>query len=172
MSASGDLRPLYDFAVEGPVQAEVFVLWLDGSQIMLTGPCGPEAWYVELGEDGDPVDTVTRMAIDNIGAPLVVHSTSWRRTRGAVVLSFVAVIAPGTAAGLESIPVRRAELARSGATTAPTAIVTAQVLEHGLRHLAWLVADDDVVRNELAGEWASVLAGYVPEPFRHVRLKE
>jgi len=40
------------------------------------------------------------------------------------------------------------------------------VLEHALRHLAWLAEDDDVVRHELSGEWRAALAGYVPEPFR------
>ena len=39
-------------------------------------------------------------------------------------------------------------------------------MEHGLRHLAWLVADDPVVAAELSGEWRRVLASYVPEPFR------
>jgi hypothetical protein len=39
-------------------------------------------------------------------------------------------------------------------------------VEHGLRHLAWLVHDDPVVAAELSPAWAAVLAGYVPEPFR------
>lgn len=162
-------RPIYDFAVEGPVQAEVFVCWLDGGDIKLTGPCGPAPWYIELGEADDPVDTVTKLVRANVGEPIIVHSTSWRRAREAVVLSFVVVIAPALAATMDSVHVGRAELARGAAAEAPISIDTAQVVEHGLRHLAWLVRDDPVVREELAGRWAEVLADYVPEPFRNLR---
>lgn len=161
-------RPVYDFAVEGPVQAEVFVLYLDDGQITLTGPCGADPWLIELGPDDDPVDTVTRMVRTNVGKPTVVHSTSWRRDRAAVILSFVVVIDRELAAPFESVPIGRSVLARSEATAAPTTIASAQVIEHGLRHLAWLVRDDEVVREELSGEWAKALEGYVPEPFRHI----
>jgi hypothetical protein len=162
-------REQFDFDVEGPVQAEVFVLWLEDGRLQLTGPCGPEAWYIELGEDDDPVETVGMLVSSNIGEPIVVHSTSWRRSRDAVVLSFVVVISPELAAGMESVPLERADLARSSATHAPTSVATAQVVEHGLRHLAWLVRDDPVVATELQGGWARVLEGYVPEPFRNLK---
>ena len=161
---------MYDFAVEGPVQAEVFVLWLDGNRIMLTGPCGPEAWYVELGSDDDPVEAVTRLARDNVGEPTVVHSTSWRRSRDAVVLSFVVVVGEEQARSLYSVPVERFDLARSEAASAPITVAHGQVLEHGLRHLAWLVSDDPVIARELADGWAKALDGYVPQPFRHLPL--
>jgi len=36
--------------VEGPVRAELFVVWLHGDQLELTGPCGAAPWLVELGE--------------------------------------------------------------------------------------------------------------------------
>jgi hypothetical protein len=42
------------------------------------------------------------------------------------------------------------------------------VVEHGLRHLAWLVQDDPVVRAELPAAWVPLLAAYVPEPFRNL----
>ncbi len=48
----------------------------------------------------------------------------------------------------------------------PREIAWGQVVEHGLRHLAWLVRDDPVVAAELPPPWVSALAGYVPEPFR------
>jgi hypothetical protein len=83
-----------------------------------------------------------------------------------VVLSFVVVIDEELARGLDSAPIGRADLARSEATAAPRAIAHEQVVEHGLRHLAWLVADDPVVAGELSGTWRDVLASYVPEPFR------
>jgi len=38
---------------------EVFVLRLGGRGLELTGPCGPDAWYLEVGEDDDPVAAVT-----------------------------------------------------------------------------------------------------------------
>lgn len=161
-------RPVYDFKVEGPVQAEVFTLYLDEGSIMLTGPCGADPWLIELGPDDDPVETVTRLVRGNLGEPIVVHSTSWRRSRDAVILSFVVVIEPSLAKGLEAAPVDRSELARSEATSAPKSIASRQVIEHGLRHLAWLVRDDPVVRYELSGPWTEVLNGYVPEPFRNI----
>lgn len=162
-------RPIYDFGVEGPVHAEVFVLYLDGETVRLTGPCGPAAWFVEVHQQDDPLETVSRMVRSQVGEPILSHSTSWRRGRDAVVLSFVVVIEPSLADGMQSLPIARAELARNEATSAPASIETAQVLEHGLRHLAWLVRDDPVVAAELPDGWKRALAGYVPEPFRHLR---
>ena len=154
------------FDVEGPVQAEVFVVWLNGDHLELTGPDGPAPWLIELGATDHPVEVVDRMVRDVVGPPLLVHSTSWRRDRGAVILSFVVVIDESLARGLISVPIGRAELARSEATAAPREIAYQQVMEHGIRHLAWLVADDPVVAGELSDEWRIVLAAYVPEPFR------
>jgi hypothetical protein len=152
--------------VVGPVQAEVFVLWLNGDRIELTGPCGSAPWLIELGETDHPVDVVARIVADVVGPPVLVHSTSWRRERGAIVLSFVVVIEPGLVGTMASAPIGRAELARSGATAAPSAIHHQQVAEHGLRHLAWLIRDDPVVAAEMSSAWAGALAAYVPEPFR------
>jgi hypothetical protein len=98
-----------------------------------------------------------------------VHSTSWRRARDSVILSFVVVIDEQLAKGMESAPVERSDLARSEATSAPASIAENQVLEHGLRHLSWLVSDDPVVKSELAEPWADVLKDYKPEPFRNLR---
>lgn len=41
--------PVFEFDIEGPVQAEVSVLWLNGEQLELTGPCGAAPWYIEVG---------------------------------------------------------------------------------------------------------------------------
>lgn len=156
------------FDVEGPVQAEIFVVWLAGDHLELTGPCGAAPWLVELGTADHPVEVVTRLVRDAVGAPLLVHSTSWRRDRDAVILSFVAVIDPSLVGDMESLPVGRSELARGEATAAPRAIASAQVVEHGLRHMAWLAKDDPVVASELPPGWREVLTGYVPEPFRNL----
>jgi hypothetical protein len=133
----------------------------------LAGPCGPDPWYIEVGDE-DPVEVVSRLSANLLGRPLLVHSTSWRRARGSVILSFVVVISDDQALQLAGMPVARAELARSSATAAPAAIAAGQVIEHGLRHLAWLVADDETVLAVLSPEWKGLLGGYVPEPFRHL----
>jgi hypothetical protein len=150
----------------GPVQAEVFVVWLNGDRIELTGPCGPAPWLMELGEVEHPVEVVDRIVRDVVGDPLLIHSTSWRRDRGSVILSFVVVIEPDRVGEMASAAIGRVDLARSATTAAPRAIAHEQVVEHGLRHLAWLAADDPVVRAELPAAWRSVLAAYTPEPFR------
>lgn len=154
--------------IEGPVQAEVFVVWLNGTQLELTGPDGAAAWLIQLGETDHPVEVVDRIVRDVIGPPLLVHSTSWRRDRGAVILSFLVAIEPGLRGNMASRPIGRSDLARSGATAAPSVIGSSQVLEHALRHLAWLAQDDPVVAAELSEGWRSALADYVPEPFRNL----
>lgn len=159
-------RPAEPWDIEGPVQAEVFVIWLNADRIELTGPCGAAPWLIELGETNHPLEVVDRIVRDAVGAARLVHSTSWRRDRGAVILSFVAVIDDDLVGEMESAPIGRAELARSEATVAPRAIAHEQVLEHGLRHLAWLAREDAVVASELSANWQGALAAYVPEPFR------
>jgi hypothetical protein len=154
--------------VESPVQAEVFVVWLNDGRLELTGPCGAAPWLLELGATDHPVEVVDRIVRDVVGRPLLVHSTSWRRDRDAVILSFVVAIESGLVGDMGSAPIGRSALARSEATAAPASIATAQVVEHGLRHLAWLAQDDPVVREELAPAWRSALAAYVPEPFRNL----
>jgi hypothetical protein len=156
------------FDVQGPVQAEVFVVWLAGDHLELTGPCGAAPWLLEIGATDHPVDVVTRIVRDVIGDPLLIHSTSWRRDREAVILSFVVVIDPNLVGSMDSLPIVRSELARGATTAAPREIATTQVVEHGLRHMAWLAKDDPVVAAELPAGWRDLLAEYVPEPFRNL----
>lgn len=152
--------------VEGPVQAEVFVVWLRDGGIQLTGPCGSDPWMLELGATDHPLEVVDRIVRDVIGDPIVVHSTSWRRDRGAVILTFLVVIAAELVGAMATVRVTRVDLARSEATAAPREIAHSQVLEHALRHLAWLIRDDPAVREALPSEWRTALDDYVPEPFR------
>jgi hypothetical protein len=154
--------------VEGPVQGEVFVLWMNGTRVEVTWPCGAGPWYLEIGPDEHPVEVVRRVVTDVIGVPRLVHSTSWRRDRQSVILSFVVIIDADMVGAMPSEPVARAELARSQATAPPRAIHPRQVIEHGLRHLAWLVTDDQTVASELSEAWKGVLAGYDAEPFRNL----
>jgi hypothetical protein len=154
--------------VTSPIQAEVFVVFLDGDHLELTGPCGAAPWILELGQTDHPVEVVDRIVRDVIGDPLLVHSTSWRRDRDAVILSFVVVIDRALVGSMECRSIERAALARSEATIAPRAIATDQVVEHGLRHMAWLATDDPVVAVTLDDQWRALLADYVPEPFRNL----
>jgi hypothetical protein len=85
-----------------------------------------------------------------------------------VILSFVVVIDRALVGTMASLPIERSELARSEATAAPRQIATSAVVEHGLRHLAWLAQDDPVVAAELPAAWRSLLAEYRPEPFRNL----
>jgi hypothetical protein len=160
--------PLAGIDVGGPVLVEVFVLCLRAGAIELTGPCGSAPWYVEKAAGEHPVDVVRRLVADVIGEPELVHSTSWRQSDEGVILSFFVVVDPGLVETMVSAPVVRGELARSGTTTAPASIATDQVLEHAIRHLAWLARDDAVVRAKLSEEWTSALAPYLPEPFRNL----
>jgi hypothetical protein len=154
--------------VEGPIRAEVFVVALIDDRLELTGPCGPAPWLLEVGAAEHPVEVVTRIVRDTVGEPLLVHSTSWRRDGDAVILSFVVVIEEALVGAMAHRPVERRDLARGGTTAAPREIDVAQVVEHGLRHMAWLDKDDPVVAAELPPAWRELLASYVPEPFRNL----
>ena len=158
----------YGFDVEGPVRAEIFVVWLNGDDIELTGPCGAAPWIVELGATDHPVGVVDRIVRENVGEPRLVHSTSWRHEADTVILSFVVVIDATLVGSMESAAIARTDLARSTATAAPSTIDHRQVMEHGLRHLAWLAVDDPAVSAELAVPWRAALASYAPEPFRNL----
>jgi len=144
------------------------MIWLNADRLELTGPDGARPWVLQLADGEHPVEAVERIVSGLVGPPVLVHSTSWRRDGNAVILSFVVVIAPEQVAGMASALIPRAELARSEATRAPTTIGDPQVLEHGLRHVAWLAQDDEVVAERLTGGWREALAAYVPEPFRNL----
>jgi hypothetical protein len=166
--------------IDGAVQAEVLGLRLGDDGIELTGPCGPAPWYIQVGAADDPLVLASAMVSGNLGEPLAVHSTSWRRARstswrrarGAVVLTFAAALGADHHHRRDSAPVRRVALARNSATEPPSEVSAAQVIEHALRHLAWLVADDLVVADRLGYPWARALRGYRPEPFRAFAAKE
>jgi hypothetical protein len=153
--------------IAGPVEAEVFVVYHHAGRIWLTGPCGPAPWRIE-SRARHPIDLVRSMAAEVVGAPALVHSTSWRWEHDAVVLSFLVVVDRTQATGFESLAVVRSDLARSTTTEAPPAIGSWQVVEHALRHLAWLAKEDDAVRTALSDPWHAALEDYVPEPFRQL----
>lgn len=84
------------------------------------------------------------------------------------MLTYIAVVEPPAsvpADTLERVEVARADLARGDATAPPSEIGVAQVIEHALRHLSWLLRDDPAIAEALP-DWADVLDRYQPEPFR------
>ena len=68
--------PVQPWAVEGPVQAEVFVLRMRAGLPELAGPCGPDPWYIEVAAEDDPVEVVSRLSRNLMGEPVLVHSLS------------------------------------------------------------------------------------------------
>jgi hypothetical protein len=147
---------------------EVLPIGLAENGIFWMKPVHAESLRVGLPPTAKPGEVVLDVLKWYPLTPLVAHSTSWRHEEAKIVLTYVVVIAPPQGLpedSLVAVPVRRAELARGEATAAPTSIGVEAVIEHALRHLAWLVHDDPAVKQALAG-WDEVLAGYEPEPFR------
>ena len=152
--------------IDAPVTAEVFTLVREGSDLVLTGPCGPAPWLIETGRSEHPLETVRRIVTGAIEGVLLLHSTSWRHERDSVMLTFVVVASDR--ADMAGTSVSRVDLARSGATEAPPSIAHGQVLEHAIRHLSWLASTDDVVRSTLDPDWHAILGAYIPEPFQQL----
>jgi hypothetical protein len=138
----------------------------DDGLVSLT-PVHADSFIVGWPARAQPEEVATR-ALQTLGfEPIVLHSTSWRHAGGEVVLTYLAVVESSVNLPESWLrePVARAELARGDATAPPSAIGVAQVLEHALRHLAWLVGEDEVIAKALPG-WKTLLESYVPEPFR------
>lgn len=146
---------------------EVLFVYLASDGIRSLRPVHAESLWLGLGPAANPSDVVLGAAARYGLRPIVVHSTSWRQAEARVVLTYLAVVAPPAdpSPHLLDEPAARSDLARGDATAAPASIAVGQVLEHALRHLAWLVRDDDAVRAAVP-DWQAALTGYVPEPFR------
>ena len=100
--------------------------------------------------------------------PRVVHSTSWRYEEGRIVLTYVVVVDPPQRLppdSLELLPIKRADLARGSSLAPADSITVDAVLEHAVRHLAWLSREDPAISAAL-GDWSEPLKGYIPEPFQ------
>lgn len=154
-----------DFVVQA---LEAIPIFLTESSIRWLKPVHAGSLQVGMPKGAQPAATV----LDVIGwyplRPRVVHSTSWRAAGDRIVLTYLVVVDPPgdlPAGSLVSLPVERADLARADAMAAPPRIEIGAVIEHALRHLKWLLADDPAIRRELP-DWAGALTGYAPEPFR------
>ena len=93
------MREPVPWDVTGSVRGEIFLVWLNGDRLELTGPDGPVPWIVQLDDVEHPVESADRIVRGLVGPPLLVHSTSWRREGAAVLLSFVVVIGPDQVTG-------------------------------------------------------------------------
>ncbi|MEX0985339.1 MAG: hypothetical protein WD096_09870 [Actinomycetota bacterium] len=151
----------------GQASLEAVVLFLDGSGIRHVYPHGLETVRAAWDPDLDPGESIAD-AIAALGvSPVMVHSTSWRVVGREIVLTFLVVVEPPTDLpdSYDVEVVTRAELARGHARGGPTEVHLSQVVEHGLRHLSWLVREDDAIHAALA-DWSHALASYEGEPFR------
>lgn len=146
---------------------EAIVLCLTPDGIRHLFPQGRETVRAEWEPALDPTESLVD-AVAGLGlAPTMAHSTSWRIVEQQLVLTFLVVV--GAPADLpptyDSELVARVELARGRATGPPASVRLSQVVEHGLRHLAWLVREDEAIHAAMPG-WTEALAAYAPEPFR------
>ncbi|HEY2704315.1 MAG TPA: hypothetical protein VGL20_11545 [Candidatus Dormibacteraeota bacterium] len=151
----------------GATLLEILPVALAAGSIQSLRPAGAASWRLECPPGADPGPVVVE-ALRELGlAVSVVHSTSWRHQGGGLVLTYLVVLAAPAppAAGLVTRAVRPLPLARGGPTTAPAGLDVDQVLQHALRHLAWLQRDDPGIAAALDPGWGAPLAGYVPEPF-------
>jgi hypothetical protein len=148
---------------------ELLIVHRDDGAIVNLRPV--HAPSLQLGwRPGTAADEVLTAALARYGlTPRVLHSTSWRHDGEHVILTYLAVVEPPVQPNenLASEPVVRVEPARGDATAPPAAIQVAQVLEHALRHLAWLIADDETIGAALP-DWREPLTDYLPEPFKGI----
>jgi hypothetical protein len=146
---------------------EILPVALRDGQLLSLRPEHADSFVVGWSAGARPEELAAR-AIEQLGMePIILHSTSWRHVGAEVVLTYLAIVSPvaGPPPSWKEAPVTHVALARGDATTPPSAINVGQVLEHALRHLAWLVRDDPVIASVLP-DWSEILADYVPEPFR------
>jgi hypothetical protein len=152
---------------------EILPLALDRSGLILLRPRRLRSWVVDWRPSTPPRQLVLDRLTEAGLRPCVVHSTSWRHDQGRLVLTHLAVLTGHTrdTGELEAVAVRRCPLARSSATHPPAVIQVEQVVEHALRHLAWLAHEDAVVRRCLGERWSLALRTYALEPFRAMEFE-
>ena len=150
-------------------ELELLIVTRQGDGLRALRPIHAPALQLGWGRGRD-AEAVLREALARYGlVPLVLHSTSWRHVGDEIVLTYLAVVEEPERLNpnLTSEPIVRHDLARGDATSPPAAIEVTQVLEHALRHLAWLLLDDRAIAAALPG-WTELLVDYLPEPFREL----
>jgi hypothetical protein len=152
----------------GRTVIEILPVYLKDGEIWWLHPVPGPSLQVDGDGSAHPGDAVVS-ALAGYGVhPVAVHSTSWRFERSRLVVTYLAVLDdPDTSVqGFHASEVRRRELARGSAFAPPPTIEIDHVVEHALRHLAWLGRDDPVIKDLLHGGWFRALEAYEPEPFR------
>lgn len=147
---------------------EILTVELVDGEVRWLKPLHAGSLRVGLPTSGKPGDVVLGVMTWYPLTPRVAHSTSWRYEEGRVILTYIVVVEEPTRLAPDSliaIPVARATITRGEAMAPPSAIGVGAVLEHALRHLAWLVKDDAAIAAALP-DWLDVLSAYTPEPFR------
>ena len=126
-----------------------------------------DSFVVAWPASAKPEEVAERAMVQLGMDPDVLHSTSWRHANKEVVLTYIAVVPPDSdpPPSWQIVEVARSELARGDATAPPSSIDVMQVLEHALRHVAWLRQDDPTIAT-LLEDWSDALSDYIPEPFR------
>src|SRR6266566_3469881 len=90
---------------------------------------------VGLPASAKPADVVLDLLRWYPLTPVVVHSTSWRHEESRIILTYVAIVSPPSSLppdSLVAMPVRRAELARGEAMSAPKSIGVEAELEQAI----------------------------------------
>ena len=147
---------------------EILPVGLRDGALFWLRPVHAQSLRVGISKSQQPSEVVLEVAAWYPFTALVVHSTSWRYEENRILLTYVVVVKlphrlpPGS---LEVVPLERSALARGSTKGPPEGITMEAVLEHAIRHLAWLSGDDPAVAAALA-DWAPVLRQYEPEPFR------
>jgi hypothetical protein len=163
-SPASELPWSSDFVMQS---IELLPVALVGDEIVSLRPAHAGSFIVGWPAGARP-EVTAAAALHSLGLePQVLHSTSWRHAANEVVLTYLAALPPDFVLprDWQATPVTQVELARGDATTPPPIIAIEQVLEHALRHLAWLSREDAVIGEALPA-WTHALAAYVPEPFR------
>jgi hypothetical protein len=147
---------------------EIIPVGLDEGKLFWLRPIHAPSLRVGVSKSGEPSQVVLDVVASYELHAQIVHSTSWRYENGRIVLTYVVVVEPPGVLppdSLELAPIQRSDLARGDAMAPPDSITVNAVLEHAVRHLAWLNREDPAIAAELA-EWSGVLDAYAPEPFR------
>jgi hypothetical protein len=147
---------------------EVLPVGLRDGRLFWLRPVHAPTLRVGISRSAEPGQIVLDVVAWYPLSPRVVHSTSWRYEEGRIVLTYVVVIDPPQHLppnSLELVPVNRSDLARGSSVAPAKAITVEAVLEHAIRHLAWLSHDDPAIATALA-DWSDALESYHPEPFQ------
>ncbi|MFD8527206.1 hypothetical protein ACFV0L_07310 [Streptosporangium canum] len=147
-----------------PVSADQVGLWLIS---------GHDAWRSDaIRQDSDPHSTVEAL-LEEHGTSTdikLLHSTSWRAEKTAVILTYVAVIGcthlaldhwPNAKPISPALPEAVGKPIEVKADEAPIPRYI-DVLMHGLRHLQFLLQTDSSARSALCEKWRGHLTDFRP----------